>query len=488
MLDKAGILYNNICRGLVRPAKGTNIMKGTRFMVTKDKRTVIAYIGGGSVNYGWKLFSELAAEEICATVQLYDVDKQLSLANETIGNKLREHPDCKSDIIYLASETPEDALKNADIVILSFTQGSMEEMVTEMHLPETYGIYQAAGEQTGPSGVIKALKTLPVYIKYTELIKKICPDAWVINMTNPMSACMLMMYEVFPEIKLFGSTNELFPALELLANICEKESDIQTTVRRRDIKYNLIGISGFSWFNEATYDGKDIMPLFREYAEKYYGSGYEIKPNEYKVNPFASANKIKFDLFLRYGCIPAVPDRIVADFCPAWYTGSPKAISSWKFSQTTVNYLKKLKLDKISRVKTLMNGSEFLRVGGSSSECAMQIRALIGQGNLITNVCMRNSGQVENLPIGAVVHTNALISKNSVRPVAAGKLTDELYCLTIRHVMNQKTLVKSVKEKDLDIAFNAFLNDPLMSVDLNDATELYKEMLAAVRTHLLYYC
>ena len=53
-------------------------------MVTKDKRTVIAYIGGGSVNYGWKLFSELAAEEICATVQLYDVDKQLSLANETI--------------------------------------------------------------------------------------------------------------------------------------------------------------------------------------------------------------------------------------------------------------------------------------------------------------------------------------------------------------------------------------------------------------------
>lgn len=68
-------------------------------MVIKDKRTVIAYIGGGSVNYGWKLFSELAAEEICATVQLYDVDKQLALANETIGNKLREHPDCKSDII-----------------------------------------------------------------------------------------------------------------------------------------------------------------------------------------------------------------------------------------------------------------------------------------------------------------------------------------------------------------------------------------------------
>ena len=78
-------------------------------------------------------------------------------------------------------------------------------------------------------------------------------------MSNPMSACMLMMYEVFPEIKLFGSTNELFPALELLANICRKEYEVQP-IRRRDIKYNLIGISGFSWFNEVTYDGKILCP------------------------------------------------------------------------------------------------------------------------------------------------------------------------------------------------------------------------------------
>lgn len=456
-------------------------------MFNKDKRTTIAYIGGGSVGYGWKLFSELAAEEIYATVQLYDVDKQLSLANEVIGNNLREHPDCKSDIIYLAVDTPEDALKNADIVILSFTQGNMEEMVTEMHLPETYGIYQSVGEQTGPSGIIKALKTLPIYIKYTELIKKHCPQAWVINLSNPMSVCLKMMYETFPEIKLFGSTNELYPTLDLLAGIMEKELGAQH-IRRRDIKYNLLGISGFSWFDEVTYDGADIIPIFRKYAEKYYETGYETKVNEYKSNPFASANKIKFDLFLRYGCIPAVSDRIVADFCPTWYLKSPKTISSWKFSQTTVNYLKKVKLDKISRVKSLMNGTESLRVGGGTTDCALQIRALMGLGNLVTNVCMRNSGQVENLPVGAIVHTNALISKNSVKPVAAGKLNDEIYGLTIRHTVNQNTIVNAVKERDLDIAFNAFLNDPLMTADLNDATELYKEMLSAVRTHLLYYC
>lgn len=455
--------------------------------MNNNKRVNIAYIGGGSVNFGWKLISDFAGEEICATVNLYDIDKQLSLANEVIGNKLRESSSCRSDIIYLAVDTPEEALKNAEIVILAFSQGTMEELVSELSLPETYGIYQSTGEHTGPSGVIKALKTLPVYIKYTEMIKKLCPNAWVINISNPMSVCMKMMYEIFPEIKLFGSTNELYNAMDLFCGIAERELETDK-VRRRDFKYNLIGISGFCFFDELTLGGYDFFPIFRKYAEKYYENGFELKPNEYKTSPLASANKIKFDLFLRYGLIPAVSDGFIADFCPPWYLKSPKSIQSWKFSQTTVNYIKKIKLDRMSRVKSLMNGDEFLRIGSGTSDCALQIKALLGFGNLITNVCLKNNGQVGNLPNDAIVETNALISRNSVKPVAAGNLPNDLLGLTIRHTINQSTIIKSVLERDLDIAFNAFLNDPLMNIDLNEAVSLYKEMLSAVRTHLLYYC
>ena len=132
----------------------------------------IAYIGGGSMDFGWKFFSELAAEELYATVNLYDRDKQLSLTNEVIGNKLRENPECKSDIIFLASDTPEEALKSADIVIMSISPGDLEESVAELTLPEAYGIYQSTGEQAGPASIIRALKTLPEYIKYAELIKR----------------------------------------------------------------------------------------------------------------------------------------------------------------------------------------------------------------------------------------------------------------------------------------------------------------------------
>ena len=455
--------------------------------MNNNKRINIAYIGGGSYNFGWKLFSELAAEEICATVNLYDKDKQLSLTNEVIGNNLRESPRCKSDIVFLACDTPEDALKNADIVLMSIKCSNTDDENVLHSIIEKYGIFQTSGEQTGPMGVINALRILPECIKYAELIKKLCPDAWVINLSNPMSECIDIMIKTFPEIKIFGSTNELFQTLEFIGGLVETENEI-SNVRRRDIKYNLVGISGFSWFDKISYNGEDIMPIFRKYAEKFYKTGYELHAGEYKTNPFSSANKVKFDLFLRYGLIPATSDRIIAEFCPPWYLKSKKTMENWKFSGSAVNYNKKLSIDRQGRVKPLMSGNEYLSVGGYTSDVVLQIRALIGNGNLITNACRPNKGQLENLPNGAIVSSNVLISKNNVQTVNSGELPDEIASIAIRHISNQKAIVKSVIEKDLDIAFNAFLNDPLVCIDLDSSVELYKEMLSAVSKDLVYFC
>lgn len=455
--------------------------------MNNENRIKIAYIGGGSYNFGWKLFSELAAEEICATVNLYDIDKQLSLSNEVIGNNLRDNPRCKSDIVYLACDTPEDALKNADIVLMSISCGNAENDVALHSITEKYGIVQTSGEQTGPIGVINALRILPIYIKYAELIEKLCPDAWVINFSNPMSECIEIMTKVYPKIKIFGSTNELFQALEFIGGLVETENGI-SNIRRRDIKYNLMGISGFSWFDRISYDGEDIMPIFRKYAQKYYKTGYELHAGEYKTNPFSSANKIKFDLFLRYGIIPAVSDRTIAEFCPPWYLNSKKTMENWKFSGSAANYNKKLSIDRQGRVKPLMSGNEYLTIGGCTSDAVLQIRAIIGNGNLITNACRVNDGQISNLPKNAIVSSNVLISKNNVQTVTSGSLPDEIAALAIRHISNQKTIVRSVLEKDLDIAFNAFLNDPLVCIDLDSAGELYKELLSEVSKELVYYC
>ena len=449
-------------------------------------RLNIAYIGGGSCNFGWKLIPELADIELCAMVKLYDIDKTCALANEVIGNNIHDRGNTKGDIVYLACDEAEEALRDADFVILAFEPGGLEEQVSQLHLPETYGIFQTGGENSGLSSVIRALKIMPLCAEYSHMIEHLCPNAWVINLCTPMAECMTVLHNEFTEMKLVGVSSDTFASRELIATmLCESRGI--SGIRRRDIKTNLLGISGFSWYDEITWEGEDLMPLFREYAEKYGDSGYEYRINEYKTNPDADAHRVKFDLFLRFGMIPAVNDRSAAEFCPPWYTKNTKEMNSWKFSPMTVNYKKRIMTDKTARVKKYMSG-ETLPKSVDSTEVPEIIRALCGGGNLISAVSLPNKGQVENLPLNAIVETNALISCESVRPVCSGKLPESAAGLSVRHVYNRQAVVRAFEERDLDIAFNAFLNDPLMTCSLTEATELYREMLSAVRSHLLYYC
>ncbi len=449
-------------------------------------RLNIAYIGGGSCNFGWKLIPELADIELCAMVKLYDIDKTCALANEVIGNNIHDRGNTKGDIVYLACDEAEEALRDADFVILAFEPGGLEEQVSQLHLPETYGIFQTGGENSGLSSVIRALKIMPLCAEYSHMIEHLCPNAWVINLCTPMAECMTVLHNEFTEMKLVGVSSDTFASRELIATmLCESRGI--SGIRRRDIKTNLLGISGFSWYDEITWEGEDLMPLFREYAEKYGDSGYEYRINEYKTNPDADAHRVKFDLFLRFGMIPAVNDRSAAEFCPPWYTKNTKEMNSWKFSPMTVNYKKRIMTDKTARVKKYMSG-ETLPRSVDSTEVPEIIRALCGGGNLISAVSLPNKGQVENLPLNAIVETNALISCESVRPVCSGKLPESAAGLSVRHVYNRQAVVRAFEERDLDIAFNAFLNDPLMTCSLTEATELYREMLSAVRSHLLYYC
>lgn len=454
--------------------------------IMNSDRLNIAYIGGGSCNFGWKLIPELADIELCAMVKLYDIDKTCALANEVIGNNIHDRGNTKGDIVYLACDEAEEALRDADFVILAFEPGGLEEQVSQLHLPETYGIFQTGGENSGLSSVIRALKIMPLCAEYSHMIEHLCPNAWVINLCTPMAECMTVLHNEFTEMKLVGVSSDTFASRELIATmLCESRGI--SGIRRRDIKTNLLGISGFSWYDEITWEGEDLMPLFREYAEKYGDSGYEYRINEYKTNPDADAHRVKFDLFLRFGMIPAVNDRSAAEFCPPWYTKNTKEMNSWKFSPMTVNYKKRIMTDKTARVKKYMSGETFPR-SVDSTEVPEIIRALCGGGNLISAVSLPNKGQVENLPLNAIVETNALISCESVRPVCSGKLPESAAGLSVRHVYNRQAVVRAFEERDLDIAFNAFLNDPLMTCSLTEATELYREMLSAVRSHLLYYC
>lgn len=445
----------------------------------------IAYIGGGSKAWANVLMTDLALEEqLSGTVKLYDIDYEAAKENADIGNKLSERPDAKGKWKYEAYKGLKDVLVGADFVVISILPGTFKEMHSDVHTPEKYGIYQSVGDSTGVGGEIRALRTVPMYVEFAENIAKYCPDAWVINYTNPMTLCTRTLYEVFPQVKAIGCCHEVFDTQLDIADMLRVYRGIEgATVH--DIKVNVLGINHFTWLDRVSYKGIDLMPLYSEVVEKCYDTGYEREENKHWRNSvFRNTNRVKFDLFKRYGLIAAAGDRHLAEFMPR-YLKDPGTVEKWGFALTSVDWrIEEAKVKENKRRDNIANGKDGITLKPTGEEGVRQMKAILGLDDYVTNVNLPNKGQMEGIPLGAVIETNAFFSKGNVSPIFAGKLPDDVQNLIIRHVYNQETILKAALKKDKDLAFNAFINDPQVGIDVDDAWALFNEMLYNTREYL----
>lgn len=207
------------------------------------RKIKVAYIGGGSRGWAWILMKDLAkSSKICGEVALYDIDFEAAKDNEIIGNSIKENNPEASEWTYKAEKNIGDALTGANFVVVSILPGTFDEMRSDVHTPEKYGIYQPVGDTIGPGGVIRALRTIPMFEVIGNAIKQYCPKAWVINYTNPMAVCINTLYKVFPEIKAFGCCHEVFGTQTLLARAVEEILG-EHSVTRNDIRVNIVGVN-----------------------------------------------------------------------------------------------------------------------------------------------------------------------------------------------------------------------------------------------------
>lgn len=460
-----------------------------RYVGNRAEDVKIAYIGGGSRGWAWGLMSDLAAvEDMNGTVALYDIDQEAAAKNEVIGNRMKELPDCRSAWDYKAMGTLQEALTGADFVVISILPGTFDEMESDVHAPEKYGIYQSVGDTAGPGGLVRALRTIPMFEEIAAAIRDFCPDAWVINYTNPMTVCVRTLYRVFPKIKAFGCCHEVFGTQKLLALVLKDMMGIED-VERDEIRVNVVGVNHFTWLTEAKYRNIDLFPLYAEFCEKYAEEGFSEKADDNWMNNFfASRERVKMDLFRRFGAIAAAGDRHLAEFCPgSWYLKDPETAKSWCFGLTTVAWRKEDLKKRLERSERLYTGKEAPVINQTGEEGVQQMRAILGLRDLVTNVNIPNLGQIPNLPIGAVVETNAHFSAGSVRPVFAGPLPDSIYPLVSRVSGIQELIVQAALDRDLEQAFRAFLMDPNMNLSMPDARKLFDEMVENTKKYLGMY-
>jgi len=455
----------------------------------------ICYIGGGSRNWAWVLMQDLVFEkEMCGTIELYDLKPEDAQTNAVIGNRLLEANN-GGRWKFHANPSLGNALTGSDFVFVSILPGDFEEMAVDVHAPEKYGIYQPVGDTAGAGGIVRAMRTIPQFREIAQAVKKYAPDAWVINYTNPMTICTRTLHREFPGIKAFGCCHEVFNTQKLLAAALEDAGLAPTgSIKREEIIVNVLGINHFTWLDKAYWKDIDIFPHYRRFVEKYAETGFKKAgaattfaagsaandPDEAeRLRLFRSSERIKMDLFRRYGLIAAAGDRHLAEFCPhSWYLSSPELVQKWGFALTPVSWRIANREKLKNMAKAYYDGASMTPVE-SGEEGIKIIKALAGMGNIVTNVNLPNAGQMPDLPPSAVVETNASFSRDNIHPLVTDGLPVDVRALVMPHVLSAEGIIEAVFENDTEKAFKVFSHDlAVQKLPISDARTLFNDMCA----------
>lgn len=441
------------------------------------KETRICIIGGGSRLWAIQFFKDLAyAKMTHGTVVLHDIDHKAAVNNVSVGVQTFRVNESEGRFRFTCEDNLEKALEGVDLVIISIEPGSIECRRGDLVLPEEYGILQSVGDTTGPGGIMRARRALPMFFSFAKAIEKVCPKAWVINYTNPMTLCTAALYKAFPGIKALGCCHEVFHTETFLAEKVAEWFGVPQP-DRREIKVDITGVNHFTWVTRASWQGIDLMPRLKEMAEdeNTYSDLTEIAKARIKEEKwFDCDHLIALSLLRDFGALGAAGDRHLSEFVP-FFLNSDEEL--WKYGVVRTPYSWRVEEDKRKKAKVFT--PEELKAASSDEEGVDIMCSLMGERTLFTNINFPNKGQISYLEKGRIVESNGFISQDSIQPVVS---TDPPLAVQnmVRRVSDiQEMVLEAIWSGDQKLLFSAFLADPLVNLPRNRAKELFDRMLEA---------
>ena len=180
-------------------------------------------------------------------------------------------------------------------------------------------------------------------------------------------------------------------------------------------KSTCLGINHFTWVDKATYQGHDLLELLKHHLEqpgtlRTYTQAEVEAFNDW----FHSTDQVKFNLFKRFGILAAAGDRHLVEFLPG-FIRSPETLFKWGVIRTPVSYRIERWTSAPQKTRDLINGVTPLILESSGEEGVGMIKALLGLGDLVTNVNMENIGQISNMPL-ACCRRNQCTLQPRLRP------------------------------------------------------------------------
>lgn len=433
----------------------------------------ITIIGGGSYTWGPTFMRDIftTPELTGSTVVLHDIAGDRMDLVYALGKKMLH--DFDLDFRLGKTLSLEDALQGADFVILTITTGGLESMRPDLEIPARYGIKQSVGDTTGPGGLSRALRNIPVVAEIGRKVMEVCPQALFLNYTNPMT--VLTRTLAMQGVKVVGLCHEWIGVREHLATLFGTEPD--------NITAKIAGVNHLIWVTDLYADGKRVFDELPAITEKILNG--EIKVDADDTSVFADHAKVKASLFQLYNALPAAGDRHVAEFFPHFINESTAWGADYDLRLTSVEDRHGMEAFAKAMIESVLNGETDLKpfMEDISTEAANKIIRAVTVGEPYLGIMnLQNAGQIGNLTCGAVVETYGVIDVTGANAISYGDVPVGIQNVLEHHIRQQEMTVTAAMNGDRNLALQVLLNDPLSSrLTIGQAKQMLEELLEANR-------
>jgi len=421
----------------------------------------LVVIGAGSI-----FFTRAVAVGMCTdphyrggTLSLVDIDPEMLDLMHRLCQRIVE--ETRADLRLEATTDRRVALREADFVVLSFSVRGVDLRELDTRIPARYGIIQSSGDTTGPGGLFRSIRTIPLVLEVARDIEAICPQAWVFNYINPTT--------------IIGAALNRFTRLKVLA-LCDgvmlpdKKLELMERVgiaaeQEPEVTMKIGGLNHFSWVTEFRHKGQDLMPRLLESLRR--------RPERY-------ASRAVEQLLEIFGFYSAIGGHMV-EFLPYFQGRGSRPQESYVNHLFEIDERRKWMRQFREEIRRQADGLEPVTELIRNTRPDLVIRlanSVLDDSGQVHFVNFPNRGHISNLPEGAIVELPARIYADRYEGLPFGEMPPVLRGWMLRVIDTQELTLEAAMSRDRRLLRQALVADPL-TVSIEDADHIIEELLAA---------
>ncbi len=431
----------------------------------------IAFIGAGSFGFTRKLVRDVLTFDHLADAELYlmDIDAERLEFSRKAVQKIVDLGGYPARIA--ATMDREEALRDADFVVVTILVGGPAVFRHDIEIPMAYGVDTNIGDTRGPSGIFRAMRTVPVMLDIARDMERLCPDALMLNYTNPMAMlCHAMERET--DIALTGLCHSVQGTAKMLADWIDADY--------RDIRYTCAGINHMAWYKEFTWRGEDAYPLIHAAIteneeiynqeqvrnEMYLALGYYVTES--------SGHNSEYNWWFRKR------NDLIEQYCTHGTNWNPG-----EYAYVLNRYREREEAWK-QEAEAWFAADTPIALERGHEYAAYIMEAIAGGEPFQFNGNVNNDGLVTNLPAGCCVEVPVWASRQGLEPVRVGAIPDACAMLTGLSAQIETMAVEGILTGDPTLIYQAILHDPLTAavLSLQEIRSMVNEMFTVNREYL----